>query len=286
MIRWLTAVLLAFVLGGCGGGGSPAPAPAAAPTDESQPHSHGDGQVQVSLLVGDGTEKAAAGYSLDRVELPGAAAVPGVVRFRVTYEGDPLQAYVPEQTKDLHLYVVRTDLAVFRHLHPTRDATGTWSAPLTLPEPGDYRVVTQFVARDQFGDGDSLMLGRTATVPGPWSPRPVNRPAIGDDGTLKVRPEGAGAVGASGEIRLRVQDAQGRPVKLGTYLGVFAHVTAFHVGSGSIVHMHPIGSPEIHDDGTVVALHTEFEKPGDYLAFVQVRVDGLIHTLPVALDVA
>ena len=27
-------------------------------------------------------------------------------------------------------------------------------------------------------------------------------------------------------------------------------------------------------------LHTEFEMPGDYRIFVQVRVDGFLHTVP------
>ena len=83
-----------------------------------------------------------------------------------------MRDYITEQTKKLHLYVVRTDLAVFRHLHPTMADDGTWSAPVTLPEAGDYRVVAEFVARDEGGDGDFIVLGESKTVPGPWEPRP------------------------------------------------------------------------------------------------------------------
>lgn len=71
-----------------------------------------------------------AGDTPTGVALPKAAGVPGVVLFHIkTYDGPPLTDYSAEQTKDLHLYLVRSDLAVFRHLHPTLDRGRTWSAP-------------------------------------------------------------------------------------------------------------------------------------------------------------
>ena len=54
--------------------------------------------------------------------------------------------YLVEQTKDLHLNVVRADLGVLRHLHPTMADDGTWTAPVSLPGVGAYRVIAEFVA--------------------------------------------------------------------------------------------------------------------------------------------
>ena len=89
-------------------------------------HSH----AQMSLPVGDGTRQSEVGYSLTDVELPGAAGGTGEVSFRIeNFRGRPVTDYVEEQTQDLHLYVVRDDLEVFRHLHPTLAGDGTWSAP-------------------------------------------------------------------------------------------------------------------------------------------------------------
>lgn len=282
MVRNLAvaAAVAVVVLAGC----SSEEAPASEPTGD---HTHGPaGGPMVSPLVGDGTQDYEAGYRLEDVALPGQAGLPGQVRFRIgTFRGTPLKDYLSEQTKDLHLYVVREDLAVFRHLHPTIDDEGTWSARATLPDPGTYRVIAEFVARDDNGDGDHIMLGTTARVPGKWKAQPPALPETGDDGVLRVTAEDGLAVGADGRLTLAVRDARDRGVRPGSYLGTFAHVTAFHVASGSVVHMHPLGQPEVSDDGTALGFHTGFEKPGDYLAFVQVRVDGYLHTLPLGLTV-
>lgn len=282
----LTLAVLA-VLTGCDAGSSGSTGVRSPVDAEATPHTHGSGQGHVSLLVGDGTRAYEVGYTLRDVALPRRAGEPGEVRFRVTGPDDrPVTAYIPEQTKDLHLYVVRSDLAVFRHLHPVQDRRGTWSAPLTLPEGGRYRVVAELVARDENGNGDAVMLGSAAHVAGRRHPEPVAASGSGDDGTLAVAVEGAVTVSALGQLALVVRDARGRPVRLGPYLGTFAHVTAFHTRSGSVVHMHPLGQPEVGDDGTRLLFHTQFEKPGRYVAFVQLRVDGFLHTLPVRLRVS
>ena len=125
------------------------------------------------------------------------------------YDGSTVRDYKVEQTKKLHLYVVRTDLAVFRHLHPTMSQDGTWSAALTLPTPGEYRVVAQFVARDEGGSGDHLMLGSTKTVPGRWTHEPLPRTRDGDDGTIEVAARGTVAVGNDGRLDLEVRNSWG-----------------------------------------------------------------------------
>jgi hypothetical protein len=52
------------------------------------------------------------------------------------------------------------------------------------------------------------------------------------------------------------------------------------------VHVHPYGEPEATDDGAVLTFHTTFERAGDYRLFVQVRVDGIVHTVPVTATIA
>lgn len=289
LFRPIAAALLVVTLVGCSNDDvGTSPTESASPTiDEREPHDHGPGEEHISALVGDGTRDYEVGYTLTEVSLPEKATVPGSVRFQIsTYEGPPLTDYIPEQTKDLHLYLIRTDLAVFRHLHPTLGRDGTWSAPVTLSEPGDYRVVAEFVARDDGGNGDHVMLGKTVTVPGAWTPHEVDASTVGDDGIVSVEVDRDQAVGSSGRLDLVARDAQGRPVKLGSYLGTFAHVTGFHRQSGAVVHMHPLGQPEVQDTGTRLSFHTQFEKRGEYVCFVQLRVDGFLHTIPVNIHVA
>ena len=83
-----------------------------------------------------------------------------------------------------------------------------------------------------------------------------------------------------------VRDAAGEPVSLGTYLGAYAHVTGFHRQTGAMVHLHPLGAPEVTEDGAELTFHAEIPDPGDYRLFAQTRVDGFLHTVPVELTVA
>ncbi len=260
-------------------------------SSEAQPHAHGPGGEYVAALTGDGTAAEEGGYQLADVSLPRRAATPGKVRFRILDgSGEPVRDYLTEQTKDLHLYVVRTDLTIFRHLHPTQDpdpdGDGAWSGPLTLPEPGDYRVVAEFATPGPAGgDPAFVMLGAPATVPGAWEPAPVTIEDAADDGSVRVEVATRPRVGSGRGLDLLVSDLDGEPVELGDYLGTTAHVTAFRTDTYAVAHLHPVGDPELAAGGTRVRLHTGFTEPADYVAFVQVRVDGFVHTVPVWLRV-
>ena len=67
--------------------------------------------------------------------------------------------------------------------------------------------------------------------------------------------------------------------------GATALLTGFAVGTRGFVHVHPLGAPEVTDDGTVLTFHTTFEQPGSYRMFVQVRVDGMLHQVAVTATV-
>jgi hypothetical protein len=243
-------------------------------------HSHADGAM-VSMAVGDGTTSSEVGYSLDGLQVRERPDGIGEVRFRIDdSEGEPVTDYVEELTKELHLYVVNDDLTVFRHLHPTRDESGTWSAPFDVPDAGGYRVVTEFVARDEGGNGDHVVLGRPLALP-PGDPGDT----VAGDELVSVSVSQAPTTGSTGLMRLVVRDAAGAPVALGTYLGAYSHVTGFHTETGAMVHLHPLAAPEVTEDGSELTFHSDIDEPGDYRLFAQVRVDGFLHTVPVELTV-
>ena len=120
----------------------------------------------VSMAVGDGTTSS-AGRLLPR-RAPGARRPTGSARCGSgsTTTGRALTDYVEELTKELHLYVVNEDLTVFRHLHPTMAEDGTWAGPAVVPAAGDYRVIAEFVGRDEGGNGDHVVLGDTRAPAG------------------------------------------------------------------------------------------------------------------------
>ena len=276
----LAAVLL--LLAGCGGSEEPADPDRIVLTPAKD---GGTGAQPVGNPVGDGTAAEVEGYRMSDVRLPGPDGT-GPVSFRILDpSGAPLLDYTEEQTKLLHLYVVRDDLAQFRHLHPELAADGTWTARVDLGTPGRWRVVAEFIPQ---GASRPLVLGTTLTVPGSWTAVDVPRgedARTGDDGVVRARLLAHGETGPNGRLRLRITDADGAPVTLGSYLGASAHLTGFAADSRGFVHVHPYGAPEVTDDGTVLTFHTVFTQPGDYRLFLQVRVDGLLHQLAVTAPV-
>ena len=91
---------------------------------------------------------------LDHPELRAGKRVP--VSFRILdAKAEPVTAYTPTHDKELHLIAVRRDLSGFQHVHPTRDAAGTWSAAVDLT-PGAWRFFADF---DPAGDTEPVTLG-------------------------------------------------------------------------------------------------------------------------------
>lgn len=269
--RGTLAAAAVLVAAGCA---SPTASPSGPTPNSNATHAHG-------APFGDGVVAEAHGFRLTGVRLPERAGKPGTISVELLdAAGSPVRSIVRNQTKLVHLYVVRNDLAVFRHLHPEyRD--GAWVALATLPSPGTYRVITEFSVKDA-GHSDHVVLGAQADLAGPGAaggPAALRSSAGPTNGTVKVVIDGADEVESTGQLRVRVSDRRGRPVKLGAYLGATAHVTAFHTQAGTMVHLHPLGVPEVDPDASVLTLHTGRVDPGPYVFFIQVRVDGFLHTL-------
>jgi hypothetical protein len=99
-------------------------------------HSAG-GESMVEPVPGaDGRERHLAGLTLESGArtLPAAGAT--TWRFRVAdCDGKPVTSYTPENTKRLHLIVVRSDLTAYQHLHPGSGATGRgrWTSTRVVP---------------------------------------------------------------------------------------------------------------------------------------------------------
>ena len=245
-------------------------------------HTHGPGGESV---IGDGTGASAGGYSLVDVRLPRFSGQPGDLSFRILdRSGRPVRDYVEEQTKLLHMYVVRNDLQDFRHLHPVLGKDGTWTARAALAGPGSYRVLAEFTPGTD-PQAAHVVLGRNEIVPGSWEAVEPAGEAVADDGVVRVAVDDPLEAGPDGRMRITVDDGDGDAVTLGSYLGSYAHVTGFELETGSFVHVHPSGEPEATDDGTELTFPTEFQEPGSYRFFVQVRVDGFLHTVPVTATV-
>ncbi|MGQ0843383.1 MAG: hypothetical protein ACT4QF_04550 [Sporichthyaceae bacterium] len=271
--------------------------------------------VKEAEASGDGRVATKNGYTLAAVKGPGGAGRAGELSFKIVNpRGDVQQDFVLELTKLMHVYVVRKDMSSYYHLHPDKGADGTWRVPLTVARPGPYRVVAEFDALTPDGEFAARRLGEDLTVPGTYSPVDLAKlndgtasSYLGADGDVQeVRLADVGPGGArNGEFALAMEGealAAGKPLALRfirngqelkamePYLDAFAHITGFRKTDLKTVHIHPSTAPPKGDQnargGPKLELAApQFSEPGEYRLFVQFRVDGAVHTIPINVSV-
>lgn len=290
MLRIAAAVVLLLVAG-CGQE-SPAPSPPA--DSHAGHHDHdtgapaGHGHASDVDTAGDGRSATAGGYTLDRVRFPDAPGK-GTLSFRIRNDhGQPHTRFQREQAKLMHVYVVRTDLADFDHVHPDMAADGTWTTPLTLERPGTYRVVTEFVATGHHGPNAHVVLGDDITVGGPHTDEPLpgtDAPVRADGYELHLF--GDLTAGEPTSFKIHFTHGGDEVTDLEPYLEAYAHLTGFRRGDLTTVHLHPEESAKPGGrGGPMLAFHAEFDKPGTYRLFIQFQTGGRLHTAPATVRVS
>lgn len=218
-----------------------------------------------------GLAVAQDGYRLDAEQAVLAGA--GEFRFRILRpDGQPLQDYDRVHDKELHLIVVRRDLTGYQHLHPTRDAQGTWSTPLSLRQPGPYKVFADFTLQ---GREQALVLGTDLTVPGAYTPVPLPvEGSAAETGGYQVSLQGRLVGGTSSALTFSV-DKDGRDVTdLDRYLGAYGHLVVIRAGDLAYLHVHPDEGPA----GPRVPFVAEVPSEGTYRLFLDFQHAGVVRT--------
>jgi hypothetical protein len=197
--------------------------------------------------------------------------IPAEFRFQVLGpQGQAVTEYRPLHERELHLIVVRRDLATFSHLHPTRETDGTWHVGLTLPSPGPYRAFADLAPVD----GPEMTLTVDLTAPGELPEQQLPAPSrTARVGAYQVDLSGELVAGVHSEITFRVS-RDGRGVELDPYLGALGHLVALRASDLTYLHVHPLeqASPE------AVPFGVEVPSPGAYRLFLQFQHEHRVHT--------
>jgi hypothetical protein len=200
----------------------------------------------------------------------------GELRFSIRGAGGaPVRDFEIEHEKRMHLIVVRRDGRGFQHLHPTLDAGGTWSVPITLLEAGAYRVFADFKH-----DGVARTLAADLTVDGAARYRPLPEPALAADADqgYEVRLN-SGRLRAGREAALDFSVTRdGRAVETEPYLGARGHLVALREGDLAFLHVHP--------DEDELAFMAEFPSAGRYRLYLQFKHEGRVHTAEFTQEVS
>ncbi|WP_202803291.1 heavy-metal-associated domain-containing protein [Tsukamurella sp. 1534] len=245
---------------------------------------HGGPEATATSAGLKGLSLSAEGMVLTSVAAPAAVGEQGTLSFRIeTTAGAPVTRFARTHEKDMHLMVVRSDGAAFRHVHPTLDAaTGTWSLPWSWAEPGTYRVYADFAAQD----GAAATLTRTVEVAGGFTPVDPAPSRVSTVDGYTVTLDGDLAAGATRPLTLSVA-RDGAPVRdLQPYLGAFGHLVALRQGDLAFLHVHPEGTePKAGDlGGPAISFQAAAPTAGRYLLYLDFQVGGTVRTASFVVD--
>jgi hypothetical protein len=240
------------------------------------------------MYTGDGLSATSSGFTFApaSTSLPSGKAT--ALKFKIAdATGMAVTAFQDDQTKLMHFYVVRSDLAGFQHVHPVMAADGTWTASLAALAPGAYRAYASFITKNSSGSAIALVLSKQFTVAGAATTTAL--PAASS--TTQV--DGY-TVTVSGELMAGMEHTltaavtkNGTPVTdLQPYLDTYAHLTAFHEGDLAFVHLHPQGTVNGDHGGPTLTFDAQLSTSGNYRLFLQFQTGGVLHTAAITLHVA
>ncbi len=255
-------------------------------------------------------------YDLDFHTMP-APVKPGektILSFKIRHpgSGEVIKKFEVVHERQYHLFVISQDMEFFAHIHPEEQADGTWTVEVTLPKPGYYKVLSDFLP----AGGSSQFIARplvTAGYPGDLEAESAhlvpdtNLTKTVDDitSTLDYDPQTC-IVGLYCHLNYHLRDtATGRPITdLQTYLGAFGHTLIMSEDMVEYVHSHPLDILAMPDDdggppvflippgadleklrgGPDVTFEGLMPKPGHYRAWTQFRRHDKIYTFAYTFD--
>ena len=233
------------------------------------------------LVVGaNGTRASAAGLTLEPKHAVFSAGQTTQLQLRVVDQnGIPVTNFERDQTKLMHLIVVRTDLTDYQHLHPVLGRGGIFTIALQLRRPGSYRAIADFTTA-----GRRYALGVPIQVPGAASRAPLPTESIqsSTDGFSVEAIHDTPRAGGESELQFVISRG-GKPVTgLLTYLGAYGHLVALRKPDIAYSHVHP--TSEDRSKG-LIRFVADFPTRGAYRLFLQFRTSSGVHTAPFTVNV-
>lgn len=188
--------------------------------------------------------------------------------FQVTESGAVFTDYGVSHEKEMHLLIVRDDLRHFSHVHPERDADGTWRVPFTPSAGGTYWFYADFVDSDiahytmRFERTYASDTGNYGFIENGTDVRRVGNYNV----ILEKTPYSDGTL-----FTYHIDDDSGDPPLLEAYLGEMAHGVLISP-SGRFIHTHPSWA------GDHIVLHLPKAPEETYRVFMQFQVQGEVIT--------
>lgn len=246
--------------------------------DESDTHGEKSKKPAADELQG-GLVISEAGYTLRPEQTPSQPGIETELRFSIAGPDDePVTKFTETHEKDLHLIVVRSDLAHYQHVHPAIDDSGTWTLPITVAAAGQYRMFADFQPADH---DTALTLGADFIVTGSYVPTPLPEPiekATVDGYDVSI--SGELVAGETSKVALEVTKDGQAVTDLEPYLGAYGHLVALRDGDLAYLHVHPDGEPGDGktDAGPKVVFYAEVPSADSYRLYLDFKHGGVVRT--------
>jgi hypothetical protein len=254
-------------------------------------------------------------YRLDFRTIPPVvvAGRKATLQFKVSHPGfnAPIQKFEVVHDRQYHLFVISQDMEYFQHIHPEQLPDGTWTIDVTLPKPGYYKVLSDFLP----SGGSTQFIARPLVTASYAGDLAADSARLVPDATHKKTVDGLTAevsfdppqfvAGLYGHLTFRLTDGNtNRPVTdLQPYLGAFGHTLIMSEDMADYVHSHPIDismtdengpkqfmlpvgvDPETLHGGPEVTFEGLMPKPGRYRAWTQFRRNNQLYTFVTTFSV-
>ena len=181
----------------------------------------------------------------------------------------------------MHLFVVGDGLDFFAHEYPVQQPDGVFMVDLTLPRPGPYMAVVEFLPEG----GTPQSVQQAFTTGGAFGR--IARPATDTaaqivDGMRVTLDASSAKAGALQPLTVRIEDAAtGSPIAdLEPHLGAAAHMFLVPPDLTELIHTHPPGG-----DGPSIVVRPLIPRGGVYKVWIRFQRGGQVSTATFVIDV-
>jgi len=177
-----------------------------------------------------------------------------------------------------HFFVVSQDLSYFKHVHPELQPDATFRLNVNFPQPGMYRVLSDFYPKG----GTPQLVVNTLLVSGggleraPVELSPDLAPQRAENTEVELATEPARPLaGRKTTMFFRVKPNKG----IEPYLGAWAHMLAADSDLIEMIHSHPIRVADRGGEYKQLEFEMTFPRVGTYRIWVQSQRSGVVNTV-------
>ena len=211
-----------------------------------------------------------------------------------TSSGKPLTPddLLVTHTRRLHLLVIDPTLQDYQHVHPEWDTTiREWRFTFSPRYAGLYRLFADFTpvatGRGLYASADLTVARGADPLPSP----PVLAWTHEADGYLfELHPAGLPMrAGRPVELAFTITRSGGGVVPMEPVMGAYAHLVAFDEARSGFAHLHPVQTDPAQRPDQVrptLSFKITIPKPGRYVIWSQVKIDGRERFAPFWFEVA